>query len=402
MLAVPAVAAAAGLARHHRGGGQRCDAGHVHGLHRHHPEAHRERQDRLAALGTELAPASPAMPARPAVPGSAGSRRSSAARRSRTRPSGALGNCCGLTWGVGPSDRPVRVRLVGRRLGRHHVGSQVRGGLQHYSSTRALPGYGFSFTAPATTSLQRLTVWVHAHHGTGQLTAKIGSVTKVDAGIPGDENHGRVFTIDFAGDGTSGQTMTVTYVLASAGSNPIAANVAIYAAALSPAADFTIAAVPGQPEHPAGRVRHQHHRCRAVGASAGTVALSATSSTRPDDDLSAASYALGRRLHPSLTVAAGAGVPPGSLHGHGDRHRWRTRPMPPRSPSSSPSPTSDHRFASYLQPPPGPPRREHDQHRARWFLHGHRRTDGVVLAALACLRRSRAANTCWAPPLHRR
>ena len=158
------------------------------------------------------------------------------------------------------------------------TGSKVKAGLQHFSGTNALRGYGFSFTVPATTSLQRLKVWVDAHHGTGRPTATIGSVTKVDAGIVGNENEGRIFTLDFAGDGTANQVMTVSYVLAPTGTNTNSSNVAIHAAALSPAADFTVAATPATLTVAQAASAPSTVNVAAVGASTGTVALAAVSS----------------------------------------------------------------------------------------------------------------------------
>ena len=128
-------------------------------------------------------------------------------------------------------------------------------GLQHNNSASSLaPGYGFSFTVPAPTSASRLTVWLSAHHGTGRLTATLGTASQTDLGVSGGQNHGGIYTIDFTGS-APGQSMTVSYVLDSAvsptstvdsdGAASTEANVVIYAAALSaPTADFTIGATP--------------------------------------------------------------------------------------------------------------------------------------------------------------
>jgi len=123
----------------------------------------------------------------------------------------------------------------------------VTGGLQHNQSVSGVSqvGWGYSFTVPAGTSVQRLTLWIHAHGGTGRLTASVsGSSTPLDnTGVTGGENQPGVYTLDFAA-ATAGQTLTVSYVLDHVGPASSAANynnVAIYAAALAPS---PLAAVP--------------------------------------------------------------------------------------------------------------------------------------------------------------
>ena len=153
----------------------------------------------------------------------------------------SLGNL-GLTVGNGASTVPFSFGWTNGTP----VASAVatRAGLQHNNNTSSLtPGYGFSFTVPANASTQRLTLWVSAHHGTGKLTATLGGITQTDLGVSGGQNHGGVYTIQYSGDGTPGQTLNVSFVLDSAvtpSSTPDEvnlpsneANVVIYAAALS-------------------------------------------------------------------------------------------------------------------------------------------------------------------------
>ena len=109
-------------------------------------------------------------------------------------------------------------------------------------------GYGFRLTAPASTTPQRLTFWVSAHHGTGRLTATVGGASQVDTGVIGGQNNGGVYTIDFASDGIE-EFLEVTYVLDSVSPSPddfglpsTEANVVVYAAALSPTGPATVAA----------------------------------------------------------------------------------------------------------------------------------------------------------------
>ena len=119
----------------------------------------------------------------------------------------------------------------------------VRGGLQHKQAVagQSTVGYGFSFTVPATTTPQRLTVWTHAHGGRGQLTATLsdGSAPSyVDVSVgTGGENQPGVYTIDFAA-ADSGTTLLVEWVMDEVLGAPSSAsdfnNVAIYAAALAP------------------------------------------------------------------------------------------------------------------------------------------------------------------------
>ncbi len=277
----------------------------------------------------------------------------------------ALGSCCNLTWGVGASTVPFAFDWTDGASGAT-TGSKVKAGLQHNSGTNAMRGYGFSFTVPATTSLQRLKVWVDAHHGTGKLTATIGSVTKVDAGIVGNENEGRIFTLDFAGDGTANQVMTVSYVLASAGTNTNASNVAIHAAALSPAADFTVAAAPSSLTVAQGASAPSTINVAAVGSSTGTVALAAVSSgSGVTPSLSSATYVLG--------VLAGAGPhgpgrrerDSGQLHGHGHRNPRQRGARRDRDGHRAAARLHDLGNARRDDPRRRRLRLEHDRHRSR-------------------------------------
>ena len=95
----------------------------------------------------------------------------------------------------------------------------------------------------ATADTQQLKVWVSSHHGTGQLTASINGTTFSDTtgGVSGGQNQGGVYTLDFTGSGTPGETMTVSYALTSV-ANPgtldssglpsTEANAVVYGAAL--------------------------------------------------------------------------------------------------------------------------------------------------------------------------
>ncbi|MBI3745680.1 MAG: choice-of-anchor C family protein [Chloroflexi bacterium] len=147
----------------------------------------------------------------------------------------------GLAVNVGGGSVPFDFSWTGGAP--NPTGTLVRAGLQHNAPDAGSVGYGFSFTVPTTPAQQRLTIWVSAHHGTGRLTASIGSAVVSDTGVSGGQNQGGIYSIDFSGSGSSGETMTVQYVLDSAvlptttldsyGYQSTAANVAIYAAALS-------------------------------------------------------------------------------------------------------------------------------------------------------------------------
>src|SRR3954447_6536491 len=117
--------------------------------------------------------------------------------------------------------------------------SSAGAGIQHNANGVNSSGYGFSFTVPATTAVQRLTVWVHAHGGEGKLTAALsdGSAqTFVDTSVgnTGGHNAPGVYQLDFA-SASPGQTLTVTWTLdhTVAGANSVTNNAAVYAAALS-------------------------------------------------------------------------------------------------------------------------------------------------------------------------
>lgn len=119
-------------------------------------------------------------------------------------------------------------------------GSEVWAGLQHNTPDNVdSSGHGFSFTAPAGTTARQLKVYVHAHGGTGRLTARLSDSSApdyVDTGLTGGGNTPGIYTITYAA-ASIGQTLTVTWVQESVGSDANATNnnVAIYAAALSPA-----------------------------------------------------------------------------------------------------------------------------------------------------------------------
>src|SRR3954471_2977739 len=119
--------------------------------------------------------------------------------------------------------------------------SSAGAGIQHNANGVNSSGYGFSFTVPATTAVQRLTVWVHAHGGEGKLTAALseGSApTFTDTSVGnGGHNAPGVYQLDFA-SASPGKTLTVTWTLDHvngllSGGNSSTNNAAVYAAALS-------------------------------------------------------------------------------------------------------------------------------------------------------------------------
>ena len=122
-------------------------------------------------------------------------------------------------------------------------------GLQH-DGTNLAPtvGDGFSFTVPADTTERVLTLYTTAHWATGTLTATLsdGSApTFSDQSVSscvGCGNQPGVFTVHYAA-GSAEQTLTVRWT-ESAGAcggvqPPYCDNVALYAAALSPAASVS-------------------------------------------------------------------------------------------------------------------------------------------------------------------
>ena len=151
-----------------------------------------------------------------------------------------------LSVGTGPSSMPFSFSWTD---GSSPVtGTAIKAGLQHDAPAAGSVGYGFRLTAPASTTPQRLTFWVSAHHGTGRLTATVGGASQVDTGVIGGQNNGGVYTIDFASDGIE-EFLEVTYVLDSVSPSPddfglpsTEANVVVYAAALSPTGPATVAA----------------------------------------------------------------------------------------------------------------------------------------------------------------
>ena len=111
----------------------------------------------------------------------------------------------------------------------------VYAGLQDYSGTGPGLGVGegFSFTVPASTTEQLLTVFVDIHEGTGRITAALsdGSAPAyVNSSIPAGANSPGFYTIDFAA-ASAGQTLTVTWL--ETAYTTTSDNPAIYAAALS-------------------------------------------------------------------------------------------------------------------------------------------------------------------------
>ncbi len=91
------------------------------------------------------------------------------------------------------------------------TGTNVFAGLQSW--TEAGPGLGvnqgFSFTVPADTSIRRLVVYIHAHHGTCQLTATLsdGSASPYVHSFVGGEITGGYYTIDYAAASVSQLTV---------------------------------------------------------------------------------------------------------------------------------------------------------------------------------------------------
>jgi hypothetical protein len=111
------------------------------------------------------------------------------------------------------------------------TGNNVRAGLQHDFSSSP-PGYGFSFTVPANTTVQQVRVYLGTHNGVSKLTAVLSdnsATAYIDAGLPAGVNNPGVYTINFAAS-APGQTLTVSWVLDSViGSS---ANAHLYAVAL--------------------------------------------------------------------------------------------------------------------------------------------------------------------------
>lgn len=82
-------------------------------------------------------------------------------------------------------------------------------GLQHNSTDSR--NCGFSFTVPADTTSRELQVYVHAHHGTGRLTATLSdnsAVPYTNSSITGGFNSPGLYTINYAA-ASAGQTLTV-------------------------------------------------------------------------------------------------------------------------------------------------------------------------------------------------
>jgi hypothetical protein len=146
-----------------------------------------------------------------------------------------------------PSELPFRFSWADGAAGAP-TASSVTAGIQHNANLVDSSGYGFSFTVPASTVPQRLTVWVHAHGGTGKLTASLSDESApdyVDTSVGGGgHNAPGVYQLDFAAN-SAGRTLTVSWVLDHVdgsldGGNSSTNNAAIYAAALS--------TVPAEPE----------------------------------------------------------------------------------------------------------------------------------------------------------
>jgi uncharacterized repeat protein (TIGR01451 family) len=112
------------------------------------------------------------------------------------------------------------------------TGNNVRAGLQH-NQDPSPPGYGFSFTVPANTTLQQLRVYLGTHSGVSRLTATLSdnsAASYVDTSLPAGTNNPGVYTINYMA-GSPGQTLTVSWVLDSVTSS--SANAHIYAVALT-------------------------------------------------------------------------------------------------------------------------------------------------------------------------
>ena len=242
---------------------------------------------------------------------------------SGTLPVRALGTLV-TSVGAGPSKTPFNLTWSG---GLPTPSGTATAGLQTDTTSTAYagtPGYGFELQVPTDPCAQDLTLWVSAHHGTGKLTASIGSTSVSDVSVSGGQNHGAVYQIHFTGDGTYSQRMVVTWVLDSAvtsgldsdGQPNTEGNVVIYAAALAPstatapAADFTISATPSSHGLTPGTSANSSINTTELNAP-GVVSLSATVAP------STGAVRVLRRNHArrcpgrTLTVAAAANAAPG-------------------------------------------------------------------------------------------
>jgi hypothetical protein len=117
------------------------------------------------------------------------------------------------------------------------VASNVSAGLQNFSPGVpfvAPDGYGFSFTVPASPTLETLRVYVSAHHISGRLVASLSDNSApayVDTGLTGGFNAPGFYSLQYA-SATPGQTLNVQWTQFSA--NGDSGNVAIYAVTLVP------------------------------------------------------------------------------------------------------------------------------------------------------------------------
>ncbi len=115
----------------------------------------------------------------------------------------------------------------------------VSGG--HGGITAPAVGQGLSFTVPAGTGLQKLSIWTSAHYADGTLTAHLsdGSAPDYSQTIdaePGEftdvsENVPAVFTLEYAAS-SPGQTLTVTWMDDSNNGCPGCDDIVLYGAAL--------------------------------------------------------------------------------------------------------------------------------------------------------------------------
>ena len=109
--------------------------------------------------------------------------------------------------------RTLLIRLDGRDNGAS--GANVMAGLQHTLRKRARSATDSPSRCPRRRGRTRCKFWVSAHHGVGKLTAPSARPLQSRHVVSGGQNHGGVYTINFTGD-SSGQLITVSYILDSA------------------------------------------------------------------------------------------------------------------------------------------------------------------------------------------
>jgi hypothetical protein len=108
-----------------------------------------------------------------------------------------------------------------------------------------LPGNGFSFTAPADTTTRVLTVHVGGWNSSGTLTAHLSDRSApnfIDTTAQANGQYDRNYTLTYSA-ASAGQTITITWVVASG-----AGNVTLNGAALSQRAGASISATTGTPQ----------------------------------------------------------------------------------------------------------------------------------------------------------